>query len=454
MASGITARAIIGAVEKLSGETVKILKDLVSFPSYRGSVGEVEAQKYVAELLRSWGLKVELVGVPQHRLEGHPGYSPVDWQYPAERVNVIGRWEPRSSEAARAGKSLVINGHIDVVPVEEGSLHQWTSPPFEPQVREDGRLYGRGAGDMKGGFVAGLIAFRALRELGYAPAARVEFHSVIEEECTGNGALAVVLHEDGKHCADAVLIPEPLPGILSAQLGVLWCHIKTSGKPVHVLDTAAGINAIEGCFKLWEGLRSLETLWNSTDYRASRPGAVAYAKHPHPINFNLGVINGGAWASSVPSSCQLSFRVAFYPGEEPADIRRQIEQNLAATAAHYNFGYSVDYSGFQALGVSLQSIESSDTGRLLASAHEEITGTPAQFVPATCTTDARAYSLFSPSSLHPQVTCYGPEARNIHGIDESVSLASINSVAAVYSLFMSQHCLLEPYQPSSSSSSS
>ena len=434
----LSVTEIKAAVERLSGEAVRILSDLVRFRSLTGTPEELKAQEYVEALLRDWGFQIKRIAIPPAKLEGHPGYSPVDWQYPSERVNVVGSWVPR----ALTGRSLAINGHIDVVPVEEATEERWTTGPFEPAVRE-GRLYGRGAGDMKGGFVAGLIAFRALRDLGYSPAGRLEYHSVIEEECSGNGALAVVLDGAGSHCADAVLIPEPLPGILSAQLGVLWCSVEVTGKPVHVLDTAAGVNAIEGCFVLWQGLKELEQRWNAPEYRQQLPGAAPYAEMDHPINFNLGLISGGAWASSVPSSARFTFRAGFYPGVELASVRSDIEANLARTAASSRISHSVSYSGFQALGVHMHSLEQSSVGRLLASSHEAVTGLPASFRPATCTTDAKSYALFSPNPS--PVTCYGPEATNIHGIDESVSLASISDVAAVYALFISEHCGLEPY---------
>lgn len=296
---------------------------------------------------------------------------------------------------------------------------------------------------LKGGWIAGFIAFLALRKLGYEPAARLEFHSVLEEECTGNGALALVLENNGENCADAVLIPEPLPGILSAQLGVMWCSVTVSGKPVHVLDTAAGINAIEGCYTLWQDLKLLEHEWNELSYRKQIPGASPYEKHPHPINFNLGKINGGAWASSVPSSCSMEFRVGFFPGQTIDEIKAKLEAKIETCAKLHSITFKMSYSGFQAEGVYSKGFEDSTISTILSEAHQIVVGSPAQFNPATCTTDVRAYAHNSPSeSQRMNVTCYGPEAKNIHGIDESVCLKSINQVAAVYALFIQKHCSL------------
>ena len=121
-----------------------------------------------------------------------------------------------------------------------GAEELWSSRPFEPVVR-DGRLYGRGSGDMKAGIAAYVVAFEAIRKLGLQPAAPVYLQSVVEEECTGNGALAC-LHRGYR--ADAAVIPEPFnETILSAQVGVMWLQVEVLGRPAHVLNAAQGVNA-------------------------------------------------------------------------------------------------------------------------------------------------------------------------------------------------------------------
>ena len=147
--------------------------------------------------------------------------------------------QPPNVPPISQGKSLIFNGHVDVVPT--GPVDLWTHAPFDPVV-EGGWLYGRGCGDMKAGVVAMVYAFKALQHMGLQPASEVQFHSVIDEECTGNGALAAL----GRgYRADACVIPEPFPFVMTAQLGVLWLHIECTGRPGHVLDTSKGVNAIE-----------------------------------------------------------------------------------------------------------------------------------------------------------------------------------------------------------------
>ena len=115
------------------------------------------------------------------------------------------------------GRSLILNGHVDVVPPEP--LDRWAHDPFAAAI-EGEWLYGRGAADMKCGLAAILGAVKGLRALGLAPRAPVHLESVVEEECTGNGTLQTLL---AGYVADAAIIAEPFGGaITTSQVGVLW----------------------------------------------------------------------------------------------------------------------------------------------------------------------------------------------------------------------------------------
>lgn len=152
------------------------------------------------------------------------------------------------------GNSLIFNGHIDVVPT--GAEVLWTDSPFSGKVDGD-RLYGRGASDMKAGIVAYTMAFQALKSLGLEPASPVYFQSVIEEECTGNGALACLVEG---YRADAAVIPEPIAenGVMTCQMGVLWLAIEVLGKPVHASVAQTGVGAIDFTMYLFGELKKLE----------------------------------------------------------------------------------------------------------------------------------------------------------------------------------------------------
>ena len=416
---------IIAAVDALDDEAVVMLSALVRHGSTLGN--EASAQDYMARAFAVLGLSVDRFEIDSDAIKDRPGFSPVDWSY-AGKTNVVATHQPRRN----TGRSLILNGHIDVVPT--GPADMWTDPPFEPVVR-DGRLYGRGSADMKAGIVAYTMAFKALRNLGVAPTAPVYLQSVVEEECTGNGALACLARG---YTADAAIIPEPFDHILmTAQMGVMWFRVRLRGKPAHVLDTSAGINAIEAAFHIVQALKALEEHWNAP--HARHP---AYADDKHPINFNLGVMRGGEWPSSVPTECRFEVRVGFFPGVALGEARRQIEATIAEAAAdHPGLRESppvVEFVGMQAEGCTVDA--NGDMMQVLADAHLRVTGRDAERRTTTATTDARFFNLYGDIPA----TCYGPEAQSIHGIDESVSLASLGDVTRVLALFITDWCGLEP----------
>eukprot|EP00667_Euglena_gracilis_P010835 EG_transcript_11049 len=424
----ITADAIRAAVDALFGAEVALLQDLVRHRSLVGQPAERDIQRFLARLLRE-DLKLPEVDEWEIQLadvEGKPNFSPVfgEWH---NKVGVVGIHRPSGPPL---GKSLILNGHVDVVPAGPEDL--WSHDPFDPVVEGDW-LYGRGSGDMKAGIAAAYYAVKALHHCGVQPAAELQFHFVTDEECTGNGALAVV--ERG-YRADACLIPEPFPFIMTAQLGVLWMHLQVTGRPAHVLDTSAGVNAIEGAMQMYAALKKLEESWNRPEARHA-----AYADLKHPVNFNLGRIEGGEWGSTVPSRCSMTVRLGFYPGTDVTEAKQAVEKVLADAAKEVGVTCEVSYAGFAANGCTVSA--DSDLVRALQRAYRDagMGDEPPPLLPACCTTDARYYTL----NCGIPTTCFGPKSvRNIHGIDERVSLQSLKDVTCVLAMFVAQWCGVEP----------
>ncbi len=418
----LNERQILDAVVGLSGEAVQMLCELVSHPSLLGD--EASAQAYMAQQFAALGLKVESFAIDEERIREHPGYSPSLISY-AGRPNVVGIHTPAGPVQ---GRSLILNGHIDVVPIGHASL--WTTPPFMPRIHGD-RLYGRGAADMKAGIVAYTLAFKALQRLGFAPAAPVIMQSVIEEECTGNGALACLVQG---YTADAALIPEPgNECIMSAQMGVLWMGIDVFGVPVHAAYAHTGVAAIEFAQYLVNALRELERQWNLPEARHPM-----YCAHAHPVNFNLGKLNGGEWASSVPTHCRADIRIGYYPGKSVTWVKEQVQEVLGL--AHRNHPkamsvhYEISYQGFQSEGLVVDLEAPAIT--TLAQAHRDVVGAEVRTEAITATTDVKFFHIYGQIPA----TCYGPEGDSTHGIDEWVSIASMLRVTAVYALFMARWC--------------
>ena len=147
--------------------------------------------------------------------------------------------------------------------------------------------------------------------------------SVVEEESTGNGAL--MTHLRG-YRADAVLIPEPEDEkLVRANAGVLWFEVEVRGVPVHVREMGAGANAIDAAYRVVGALRELEARWN-----ADKAGREHFEAEDHPINLNIGKIEGGDWASSVPAWCRLDCRIAIYPGISARGGRRARSRTCVA----------------------------------------------------------------------------------------------------------------------------
>ena len=238
-------------------------------------------------------------------------------------INVVGTHRPESE----TGRSLILNGHVDVVPT--GPLDMWTNPPFEPH-EEDGWLYGRGAGDMKAGIAANIFALDALRRIGMQPAATVYLQSVTEEECTGNGALAALTRG---YRADAAIITEPVgESLVRTNVGVIWFRVHVKGFPVHVASASTGANAIDAAAFLIGELKKFEQTRN--DKKSNYPN---FSQLDKPINVNVGKIEGGDWASSVPAWCSFDVRTGLYPGEDTQDEAKAIEDFLRHASASHPF---------------------------------------------------------------------------------------------------------------------
>ncbi len=422
-------KSVMNAVDKRFDEQTSFLSELTSHPSTRGN--EQSAQAFMAASLEEMGYATDHWEIRVSDIAGLPGFSPVIGDYD-NAFNVVGSHRSKTNR----GKSLILNGHIDVVPV--GPLDMWESPPFEPRI-DDGYLYGRGAGDMKAGLAANLYALKALRDIGYQPAADVFFQSVVEEECTGNGMLACFQRG---YRAEAALIPEPFAEqLVSAQIGVIWLQIHVKGKPVHVLEAGSGFNAIDASLPLIAALKELEKRWNGPAHTHPH-----YDHHDHPLNLNIGKIQGGDWASSVPAWCSIDVRMGIYPGQDINAARAEIEACLYEAADRDVYLRTnrpvITYHGFLAEGYCLVDHDKPETRQAittLENAHHAVTGEALKQATITATTDARFPGLYwdTPALV------YGPAADAIHGFNERVELESVRRVTQSIALFIAGWCGLE-----------
>lgn len=414
------AKRIMQSVDDHFDAQLAFTQDLVRFPSLRGQ--EHTAQDFLYDAMQKRGLTMDRWKINVDDIKSHPGFGPVDVSY-ENAFNVVGSYRPE----VQTGRSLILNGHIDVVPT--GPEKMWSRSPWEPAII-DGWLYGRGSADMKAGLVANLFAFDALKAIGYTPAAPIYFQSVVEEECTGNGALAALLRG---YQADAVIIPEPEENMLvRANVGVLWFKVRVQGHPTHTREMGNGFNAIDAAYTTIAALRALETKWNS-EHKHHR-----HFEHlDHPINFNIGKIEGGDWASTVPPWCEFDVRAAIYPGTTADEARADIEECLKAVAKDPKLAGTapeVTFNGFYAEGYVLE--EGSDAENTLRDCHRQAFASELESFTTPGYLDARVFVIYGDMPT----LVYGPKSLDIHGFDERVHIESLRLITKSIALFIAQWC--------------
>jgi succinyl-diaminopimelate desuccinylase len=224
------ADRVLASVDALAGEAVAFASDLIRIPTVNPP-GEFYADgaRFIGDALARFGFDVEY-----HAAEGRPEHTA---SHP--RINVIG------TRRGRTLRPLVhLNGHFDVVPAGDG----WTVDPFGGAVR-DGRIWGRGTCDMKGGIAAALFAVEAFRRAGVDLQGSVEISGTVDEESGGFAGVAWLAERKrlGADRTDFAIIPEPLyvDRICIGHRGVYWFEVRTKGRIAHGSMPFHGVNAVE-----------------------------------------------------------------------------------------------------------------------------------------------------------------------------------------------------------------
>ena len=298
-------------------ELVELTADLIRFPTINPP-GEAytPCAEYIGERLRRRGFVVEYV-----RGEGTPGDSD---RYP--RTNVIARIEGKSP-----GHTVHFNSHIDVVEAGEG----WTVDPFGGEVK-DGRVYGRGACDMKGGLAASIIAVEAYLEANPDFPGAIEISGTVDEESGGFGGVAYLAQKGyfSKPRVDHVIIPEPLnkDRICLGHRGVWWAEIETKGQIAHgsmpfLGDSAVRhMGAVLGAFE--------DELFPALDRKQTRMPVVPDGAKRSTMNINS--IHGGQTddyfpglpSPNVPDSCKIVIDRRFLLEESVDEVKAEVTSIL------------------------------------------------------------------------------------------------------------------------------
>ena len=283
---------------------VALLGELVRIPSITGSENGV--QERVANQLGSLGLTVDMWHPLLKDVENHPAYC--DDGIPlGDRPVVVGRWQ-----GSGEGRSLILNGHVDVVPAGDESL--WPHGPWRGEVVDE-RLFGRGSCDMKAGLVAAMAAVSALQQASFEPRGDVLVQSVIGEETGGVGTLAAI--ERG-YRADGAVIMEPTElAMAPAGSGALSYRITVHGRAAHGGLREEGYSALDAFLPIHQALKRLEYR------RHQRFDHPLFTTGPLAAPLSTGMLRAGDWVSTVPEELVAEGRYGVFVGETPDEARAE-----------------------------------------------------------------------------------------------------------------------------------
>ena len=421
-------KLISSAVDLLRDELIGFCQRFVQIPSLPGQ--EQEAQLFVAAKLRELSLQVDTVRSRFDELKNHPAFCddgiPFD-----ERINVVGRWLPTAQgngNSPNDARSLILNGHVDVVPV--GNQDLWNDSPWSGHIK-DGNLYGRGSCDMKSGIAAGIFSVQALQNLGFTPQNDVLIESVIGEESGGVGTLTSIVKG---YRADAAVIMEPTSLMMCpVQAGALTFRIKVPGQAIHASMKRSGVSAIEKFYQILDAVNELEEKRHRDNHHPLYDDPMGIA----PINF--GTVSGGDWHSTVPNEVIVEGRYGVFPGESSEAAREVFAEVIHDVASHDPWLRENPpvLEWFEGQFESGETDVKEPIIGLLAESHRDIVGSKPKLNGVPYGSDLR---LFTNHGKIPAVL-YGPgNVAHAHTVNEFISLEEVVTCTKVLALTIYRTC--------------
>jgi acetylornithine deacetylase len=415
---------ILDKIDASRDQAVGFLREMVAIPSVTGA--EAAIQKFVSDYMRRIGLDVDMWETDWEQLKKHPGYRPVDRGYEG-RPNIVG-----TLKGTGGGRSLLLNGHTDVIPVGNGE--GWGDDPWSARVK-DGRIYGRGSCDMKSGVASHILAVQYLKELGLTPKGDVMINVVIDEEVSGHGTLDTVIRG---YTADAGISGETSDlAVQPACIGRIWFEIEIHGKPVGIQKRYEGISGIDLGNKIVKAVADLE---------AKRVATVTHPLYPSAIDSlpcMVGSFQAGNYPSAFPANCLLKGSIGTVPGEDHEGVKRSLIEQVARAAAEdpwmRDHPPTVRFVGYDA--------EASEIPRdhpivgTVSRAYEEITGNRAIISGRQGAADTRFLNSYGRTPT----VIFGPGSTAImHANDEYVAIEDYITSIKVMALSVYDWCNAEP----------
>lgn len=415
---------LIKHIENKKVDLFSYVQEALRIPSICGNEGA--AQKWIAEKYRDIGLDVEFFQADREKISKHPAFIDSGITY-NDRPNIIGilRGDP-------AEKSVILNGHIDVVSPEPVS--SWQYNPWSGEI-SDGRIWGRGSADMKGGLMANYFAIKSLLDLDIKPKGPVMLQSVVEEEAGGGPGTLACLMEN--YQADGFVATEPHAlRVTVAHAGILYFKVKVQGRTSHAGLAHLGVNAIGKMYPIYQALIELD------EVRGKEVQFELFTKGSgRSTHLNIGKMLAGDWPSTVAGWAELEGRISFVPGESRQGIKELIYKVVKDVSNRdpwlREFPPTIEWYGWHT-DAWHQDPETTYV-RSFRDTAASVLGYEVEVIGRASGNDARFTQYFHGMSG----ICFGPEGGNIHGIDEYVTLESLVKTTQVLAAHIVDWCKIE-----------
>ena len=416
-------KKLLEKIDQSRDKAVAFLRDMVVIPSVTGD--EAQIQTFLSKYMTKIGLDVDMWETDWEELKKHPGYRPVDRGYEG-RPNIVATWK-----GAGGGRSLLLNGHTDVIPV--GGGEGWSDNPWSATIK-NGRMYGRGTADMKSGVASHIMAVECLKAAGLKPKGDVYINVVIDEEVSGHGTLDTVIRG---YKADAGISGETSDlAVQPACIGRIWFEIEIHGKPAGIQKRYEGISGIELGNKIVKAVADLE---------AKRVATITHPLYPNALDTLpciIGSFSAGNYPSAFPANCLLKGSIGTVPGEDHEGVKQSLVDQIARAAAEDPW-MKLHPPKVRFVGYDAQASEIPRDHAIVETVsknYKEITGRDPQISGRQGAADTRFLNLYA----NTPTVIFGPGSTAVmHADDEYVSIDDYMTSIKVMALSICDWCGVE-----------
>jgi acetylornithine deacetylase len=411
---------LLNKIDDNREQSIGFLQKMIAIPSVTGD--EAKIQEFLADYLAGLGLKIDMWETSWEELKKHPAYRPVARGYEG-RPNIVA-----TLKGSGGGRSLLLNGHTDVIPV--GGGEGWSDDPWSAKIK-NGRIYGRGSADMKSGVASHIMAVECLLAAGVKTKGDVYINVVVDEEVSGHGTLDTVIRG---YKADAGISGETSGlAVQPACIGRIWFEIEIHGKPAGIQKRYEGISGIELGNKIVKAVADLE---------AKRVATVTHPLYPNALDTLpciIGSFSAGNYPSAFPVNCLLKGSIGTVPGEDHEGVKKSLVEQVARAAAEDSWMKlhppKVRFVGYDA--------EASEIARdhpivaTVCKSYKEITGREPEISGRQGAADTRFLNLYASTPT----VIFGPGSTAVmHADDEYVSIDDYMTAIKVMALSICDWC--------------